>query len=168
MRLHRLRIVDTAAVREVDVTFGPGLNVLYGPNDLGKSTMADAIRLVLLLPHGSSHSESFVPWTGGGDPLIALTFQTDEQRFWRVTKRFGTSGMSLLEESRDGTDFDEIAKSRAVDGKLRELLRWGIPEPGGGGGSRSFPTSFLSTVLLSTQAEVTAVLKDSLGRDPDV
>jgi hypothetical protein len=168
MRLHRLRIVDTAAVREVDVAFGPGLNVLHGPNDLGKSTMADAIRLVLLLPHGSSHSESFVPWTGGGDPQVTLTFQTEEQRFWRVTKRFGTSGMSLLEESRDGKDFDEIAKSRGVDGKLRELLRWGIPEPGGAGGSRSFPTSFLATVLLSTQDAVGAVLKDSLGDDPDL
>lgn len=166
MKLHRLRIVDTAAVKEVDVAFGPGLNVLYGPNDLGKSTMADAIRLVLLLPHGSSHSESFVPWTGGCDPQVTLVFETEEQRIWRVTKRFGSSGMSLLEESRDGTQFDEAATGRRVDGKIRELLRWGIPEPGGAGGPRSFPTSFLATVLLSTQADVIAVLKDSLGRDP--
>ena len=76
--------------------------------------------------------------------------------------------MSLLEESRDGDSFDEIAKARGVDGKLRELLRWGIPEPGGAGGARSFPTSFLATVLLSTQAAVSAVLKDSLGGDPDL
>ena len=51
MRLHRLRVWNFGAVRDIDVEFGPGLNVLYGPNDLGKSTLVDAIRLVLLLPH---------------------------------------------------------------------------------------------------------------------
>jgi predicted ATP-dependent endonuclease of OLD family len=44
MRLHRLRIVSFAAIGNVDVEFGPGLNVLYGPNDLGKSTVVAAIR----------------------------------------------------------------------------------------------------------------------------
>ena len=39
--------------------------MLYGPNDLGKSTLADAIRLALLLPHTSTHIEDYVPWTGG-------------------------------------------------------------------------------------------------------
>lgn len=55
MRLHRLRIVSFAAIGNVDVEFGPGLNVLYGPNDLGKSTVVAAIRLGLLLPHTSTH-----------------------------------------------------------------------------------------------------------------
>ncbi len=47
-----------------------------------------------------------------------------------------------------------------MDGKLREILRWGIPEPGGAGRGRAeiFPRAFLATALLSTQAEVTAVL----------
>jgi predicted ATP-dependent endonuclease of OLD family len=44
MRLHRLRITSFAAIGNVDVEFGPGLNVLYGPNDLGKSTVVAAIR----------------------------------------------------------------------------------------------------------------------------
>jgi predicted ATP-dependent endonuclease of OLD family len=35
MRLRRLHIVSFAAIESVDVEFGPGLNVLYGPNDLG-------------------------------------------------------------------------------------------------------------------------------------
>ena len=54
MKIRRLVVTDFAAIREVDIEFGPGLNVLYGPNDLGKSTLADAIRLALLLPHTSS------------------------------------------------------------------------------------------------------------------
>jgi len=45
MRLHRLSINSFAAIGNIDIEFGRGLNVLYGPNDLGKSTVVAAIRL---------------------------------------------------------------------------------------------------------------------------
>jgi len=166
LRLHRLRVVDFAAIRDADIEFGPGLNVLYGPNDLGKSTLADAIRLALLLPHTSTHIEDYVPWTGGHDPVVEMTFETEPQRIWRVRKEFRKGGTALLQESKNGVDFDDVERARKVDGKLRDILRWGIPEPGGAGGSKGLPTSFLATVLLSTQSDVTAVLNDSLQGDP--
>jgi DNA repair exonuclease SbcCD ATPase subunit len=150
MKIRRLVVKDFAAIRESDIEFGPGLNVLYGPNDLGKSTLADAIRLALLLPHTSSHIEDYVPWAGGQNPRVELTFETEAQRIWRVKKEFRKGGASVLEESKNGVDFDEVERARKVDGRLRDLLRWGIPEPGGSGGSKGLPTSFLSTVLLST------------------
>src|SRR3954467_3511606 len=166
MKLHRLRVSNFAGVREADIEFGPGLNVLYGPNDLGKSTLADAIRLALLLPHASRHIEAYVPWAGGQNPIIELTFETEAQRIWRVRKEFRRGGSSVLEESKNGGDFDEVERARKVDGRLRDLLRWGIPEPGGSGGSKGLPTSFLATALLSTQSDVTAVLDGSLENDP--
>ncbi len=166
MKLHRLRVRSFAAIQDLDIAFGPGLNVLYGPNDLGKSTLADAIRLALLLPHSSNHYESFTPWSGGDDPYVELTFETEEQRIWRVRKQFGKrGGSSHLDESRNGRDFDEIERARGVDAKLREILRWGIPEPGGSGAGRGLPESFLATALLSTQAEVTNLLDCSLTSD---
>src|SRR6185295_13988712 len=165
MKILRLVVKDFAAIRETDIEFGPGLNVLYGPNDLGKSTLADAIRLALLLPHTSSDIEDYVPWAGGQNPRVELTFETEAQRIWRVKKEFRKGGASVLEESKNGVDFDEVERARKVDGRLRDLLRWGIPEPGGSGGSKGLPTSFLSTVLLSTQSDVTAVLSDSLQGD---
>ena len=61
-----------AAIGNVDIEFGPGLNVLYGPNDLGKSTVVAAIRLGLLLPHTSTHCDQYVGWTGGGDPIVEI------------------------------------------------------------------------------------------------
>ena len=127
----------------VDIEFGPGLNVLYGPNDLGKSTLVDAIRLGLLLPHTSTHCEQYVGWTGGDDPIVEMTFETEAQRIWRVRKQFGKGGSSLLQESRNGQDFDDVERGRKVDGKLREILRWGIPEPGGTGGSKGFQRASL-------------------------
>lgn len=165
MRLHKLRITSFAAIESVEVEFGPGLNVLYGPNDLGKSTVVAAIRLGLLLPHASTHSEQYVGWTGAGDPTVEMTFETEAQRIWRVRKQFGKAGSSVLHESRDGRDFDEVERGRKVDGRLREILRWGIPEPGGMGGTKGLPTSFLATALLSPQDDVGAVLRHSLQID---
>ena len=166
MRLHRLRITSFAAIGNVDVEFGPGLNVLYGPNDLGKSTVVAAIRLGLLLPHTSTHCEQYVGWTGADDPSVEMTFETEAQRIWRIRKQFGKSGSSLLQESRNGQDFDDVERGRKVDAKLREILRWGIPEPGGAGGAKGLPTSFLATALLSPQDDVSAVLHNSLQDDP--
>src|SRR5438128_457680 len=149
MRLHRLRVWNLGAVRDIDVEFGPGLNVLYGPNDLGKSTLVDAIRLVLLLPHTSSYCEQCVPWTGAFNPTIELTFETETQRIWRVKKEFGRTGFSLLQASRNGRDFEDVARARSVDAQLRQILQWGIAEPGGSGGAKGLPASFLCTALLS-------------------
>jgi hypothetical protein len=166
MKLHRLRVANFAGVREADIEFGHGLNVLYGPNDLGKSTLVDAIRLALLLPHGSTSCDQYIAWTGGRDPVVELTFETEQQRIWRVRKEFGRGGSSLLQESKNGRDFDDVERARKVDGRLREILRWGIPEPGGSGGSKGIPTSFLATALLSTQSDVAAMLRESLLDDP--
>lgn len=166
MKIRRLHVIDFGAIREADVEFGAGLNVLYGPNDLGKSTLADAIRLALLLPHTSSHIKDYVPWTGGQNPVVELTFETEAQRIWRVRKEFRKGGASILQESKNGVDFDEVERVRKVDAKLREILCWGIPEPGGAGGSKGLPSSFLATALLSTQADVTALLSHSLSDDP--
>jgi hypothetical protein len=167
MRLKKLYVKNFGAIESAEIEFGPGLNVLHGPNDLGKSTLVEAIRLGLLLPHGSTHGERFVAWGGGPEPEVEITFASEQQRIWRVAKKFGRNGASVLYESRDGVDFgDEAARGRAVDGRLRELLGWGIPEPGGRDGARGIPTSFLATALLSPQGDVGAVLKASLKDDP--
>jgi DNA repair exonuclease SbcCD ATPase subunit len=165
MRLHRLQIQSFAAIDNLDLEFGPGLNVFYGPNDLGKSTAVAAIRLGLLLPHNSTHYEPYIGWTTGEDPVVEITFETEAQRIWRVRKQFGKSGSSLLQESRDGRNFDDVERGRKVDGKLRQILCWGIAEPGGAGGAKGLPTSFLATVLLSPQDDVSAALESSLEVD---
>ena len=166
MRLHRLRAENFAGIREVEVELGPGLTVLYGPNELGKSTLVEAIRMALLLPHNSTYHEPYVGWTGGQDPVVEVTFESGPQRIWRVRKQFGRSGSSLLRESKNGRDFDDVERGRKVDARIREILPWGIPEPGGTGGGKGLPASFLVTALLPVQAEVSALLERSLQNDP--
>lgn len=167
MRLVKLVVHRFQCIREAEIEFGPGLNVLFGPNDLGKSSLAWAIRAVLLLQHNSTHHERFVSWYEPAEPRVSLTFADAQNRYWRVTKTFGGSaGRSLLEASKDGRTFSAEANGRQVDEKLRALLGWGLAAAGGG--TRTFPDSFLAQVLISEQDNVRKVLfETSLDKDPD-
>ena len=171
MRLIRLQVEAFGPIHQAAVELGPGLNVLYGHNDLGKSYLAQAIRAALLLPHTSTAHQQFVRWGTDDTPRVVLVFQTGGGAYWRVSKAFGkTAGAAAtLERSAGGDQWAMEAKGRGVDGRLRSLLEWGIPEPGGKGKRlpRGLPRSFLTHVLLAEQEEVGSVFDQSLGDDPD-
>jgi len=169
MRFSRLVVESVRGIASAEVTFGPGLNVLYGPNDLGKSTLAAALRAALLLPVHSSEGAGLVTWDRDEPARVELTLLDDEERIWRVCKTFGDGPRASAEwaYSKDGSSFATDAKGREVDGKLRALLRWGIPSPGGKGSPHGLPESFLAKVLLAEQTEVDDILARSLAADRD-
>ena len=169
MRLLGVDVEHFACIRAASLELGPGLNVLFGPNDLGKSTLARAIRAALLIPHTSSFAQAFVAWDDDQMPSVKVTLQLPEGRVWRIEKRFGTSGgSSLLRESTDGHTFSSPYKrAREVDEELRTQLGWGIACPATRGAPRGLPTSFLATVLLGEQGDVAAVLRQTLEGDSD-
>lgn len=172
MRLTTLDVADFGCVRQARLELGPGLNVLFGPNDLGKSSLADAVRAALLLPPTSVEHREFVPWGAEEkSPEVTLAFQLGgpgpaDGKSWSVTKTFGPRGTAILRSARDGQPFQEEERKK-VDARLRELLAWGVPAPGGKGAPRGAPGSFLTAVLLARQADVAAVLGTSLTDDPD-
>jgi hypothetical protein len=168
VRFLRLEVQCYRAVDRAEVDFGPGLNVLYGPNDLGKTTLASAMRAALLLPAESSAHQAFVAWHGADSPRVRLSFERHGS-VWRVSKSFGHGSLASarLESSQDGSSFRDEERGRAVDRRLRELLSWGIDAPGGKGGARGLPESFLSHVLLASQASVSQILERTLGADRD-
>ena len=169
MWIRQISVRHFAGIRSARVSLEHGLNVLYGPNEIGKSTLVAAMRAALLLQHGATTAGDFADWHTDQPPQVKLTFETEPQRIWRVRKSFGTrpDGSSYLEFSRDGKTFTQEAKGREVDGRIRELLRWGLPAPGGRGGTRGFSESFLTTTLLADQRAVAAVLDSSLADDTD-
>ena len=169
MWIRELSVRHFAGIRSADVELDQGLNVLYGPNELGKSTLVRAIRAALLLQDSATAASDFVDWHTDHPPQVSLTLETEPQRIWRIRKSFGrgAEGSSYLEFSRDGATFTQEAKGREVDGRIRELLRWGLPAPGGKGRRKGFSESFLSTTLLADQDDVTAVLRSGLDDDSD-
>ena len=167
MKLLSLKVEHFRCVRQAALEFGPGLNVLHGPNDLGKSSLAAAIRAVLLLQASSREHEEFVNWNGTGVPYVELAFESEPQRIWRVRKTFGSAAQSFLDESRDGVDFHVEAKGRDVDGRLSDILQWGLAPPGGKGRPKGLPMTFLSTALLAEQDRVAAIFDQALSKDSD-
>jgi hypothetical protein len=169
VRLVRISVENFRAVRKTAIDFAPGLNVLHGPNDLGKSTVGMAIRAALLTPPGSSEAEGYASWFTAENPRVELTFANNEEHYWKVKKTFGTSSSSSAEllYSKDGETFTPDSKGRQLEEKLRTMLAWGIPAPGGKGAPRGAPDSFLATALLGAQADVGSILEASVAEDPD-
>ena len=171
MKLWSLSVEHFRGIRKARLEFGAGLNVLHGPNDLGKSSLAAAIRAALLLQVSSKEGEEFLNWLGSGDPQVELIFESEPQRIWRIRKTFGNHPQAFLDESRDGVDFHVEARSREVDGRLSEILRWGLTPPGGKTGGKGrpkgMPVTFLSSALLAEQDQVAAIFAQALSADSD-
>jgi hypothetical protein len=164
MEFVSLELENFGCVARAALAFKPGLNVLYGSNEVGKSSIARAIRFALLLPASSSAAEPWIPWVGSGDPTVSLAFRKTATEYYRVKKVFGTTTASL-ERSSDGVGWSSLARAREVEAQLRGLLQWGIPEPGGAKAPKGLPESFLASALLADQDAVTGIFDQDLDAD---
>ena len=170
MRLLSLEVEHFRAIRSARLLFGPGLNVVHGPNDRGKSTLTEAIRAVLLVAPGSAEARTFATWNAaaGQFPRVLITLEC-QGATWRLEKVFaqGTRAKASLDKSIDGgTRYQPHAQGRDVEGQLRDLLQWGLAAPGGRGATHRTET-FLTTALLGKQGEVSAIFEASLKGDQD-
>jgi len=170
VRLLSLEVEHFRAIRSARLLFGPGLNVVHGPNDRGKSTLTEALRAVLLVAPGSAEARTFATWNAavGQFPRVSITLEC-QGATWRLEKVFaqGSRAKASLDKSTDGgTRYQPYAQGRDVEGKLRDLLQWGLAVPGGRGATHRTET-FLTTALLGKQGEVGAIFEASLKGDQD-
>ena len=105
MIITRLRLASFRRHRTLDVKLGPGLNVVRGANEAGKSTVQRAIEMALFRRPTFSGNEldATRPWQDPtAEPVIDLEF-TDEGRSGTIHKVFaggkGTVAMTLGEEA---------------------------------------------------------------------
>lgn len=90
MRLQRIHLKQIRRFRTSLVIdqLEPGINVLAGPNESGKSTIVRALRAAFFERHRSSSATTLQPWNdSSAAPGIELTFEW-EQSHWRLTKQF--------------------------------------------------------------------------------
>ena len=168
MKFVRLRVKHVRGIKSAEVDFGPGLNVLFGPNDIGKSSLVAAVRAALLLQSTSAEGQkTLTPWRGDFTPEVDLTFAREPGKLYRVHKAFGagTRTGARLESSRDGIHFDQEATARQVEDKLRNILEWGIPSPGGKTRQHGLPRTLPAQALLGEQVDVQGILCASLDED---
>lgn len=112
---------------------GNGLSVLAAPNEFGKSTIFEAVRLLLHEKHNTTKQavQAFVPLSHAVGPKIELDIEYDGRDF-RITKQFIKSSMAQIVDLTTGEVIER-------DGKADEWISEMIGANDGGKG----PTGLL-------------------------
>lgn len=103
MRLISLTIRNYRIHREITVDFDSSRNLIGGPNETGKSTLAEAIHRALFMRYkaGGDLQKSMVSDMHSGHPEVKLTFEAAGDT-WTIEKLFAgsTKGTARLTSSR--------------------------------------------------------------------
>jgi DNA repair exonuclease SbcCD ATPase subunit len=111
VRITRLQIRNLRRHADLDLTLAPGLTVIRGPNESGKTTIQRALELALTrrVTSGSADIDGMRSWAAGEDdrPWVRLEFEQDiDDRVvsGSLEKSFrGARGTVLLEEGGHST-----------------------------------------------------------------
>ncbi|MCX5907982.1 MAG: SMC family ATPase [Deltaproteobacteria bacterium] len=130
--------------------FAEGLNVISGPNGIGKSTLFEALRRALMDSTAVTGQEviALQPWGRALAPRVTVSFSHGGVEY-RLTKQFLEGAFSRLERKETG-DFRPLAEGRQADEQVRELL---TRNPPGRGLSQSRNWG-LAQVLWAPQGEL--------------
>lgn len=101
MRLLSARVRDYRRHRDLPISFDPRFTVIAGPNQSGKSTLAEALHRALFLPVKTGgdllkgmQSDPFL-----AEPEVEISFEAAGER-WELRKRFaGARGSASLRDS---------------------------------------------------------------------
>ena len=155
-----------------------GLNVVVGPNEMGKSTLLDALRAVLFEKY-SSRAQPIMALQNDRNqaaPVVELAIELDDG-LYRVTKRFikkpyarlsCPDGRNLEGDTAEDTlrgllDFHEPGKTGA---KPETLGMWNVlwVQQGRSFGALDLPDSARSSLHSALESEVGTVLGGRRGR----
>jgi DNA repair exonuclease SbcCD ATPase subunit len=109
--------------RDTDVDLDDRLVLIHGPNESGKSTLAEAIHCALFLKaKGSTACHEAMASNHGGTPEVEVTFEARGARH-TVKKTFGKNGDTVLESEGQatlkGSEAEEcLASLLGVDGAV--------------------------------------------------
>ncbi len=128
MRITRLQVRDVRRYRDLDIALAPGLTIVRGPNEAGKSTIQRALELAFTRKATSTQAdlEALRPWDATDDarPVVSLEFSHDDEdgaHTGRLEKAFrGAKGTVRLE-----LDGEVISDPALADERLATLT--GIP-----------------------------------------
>ena len=158
---------------------GDGLNLVVGPNELGKSTLLDALRAVLFERY-SSRARPIMELQNdrsGAAPVVELVFEVNGSEY-TLTKRFAKSPFARL-QCPDGT----LLEADAAENELRNLLgfaeagnrgatsetlgMWGVlwVRQGQSFGRPDLPDSALASLSAGLESEVGTVLGGRRGKE---
>ncbi|MEQ1652914.1 MAG: AAA family ATPase, partial [Hyphomicrobium sp.] len=109
------RFSDPVAIED----FTDGINVLAGPNEMGKSTFFHALESAFVVRHKVSGNvlDAMRPFAGG-EPLVEADFTVDGNR-WRIRKQFGRGNAAILMDIAAGR---VVARNAEAEDQLGRLI----------------------------------------------
>ncbi|MBW6508444.1 MAG: SMC family ATPase [Desulfuromonadales bacterium] len=125
MQILSIQLKNIKSHRDTELHFSPGINVLSGPNGVGKSTIFEAIGYALFGVDAQSfvgNVDRFVT-IGARRGEIAVVFQLAEDGRYRVSRSVGTASKWLLAKEVGGDfEVEEHKDSKETEGRIKELL----------------------------------------------
>ena len=120
MKFVRLYIENFKCFREFDLLFNPGLNLIYGPNESGKTTLFQALVLSLFGPHstrekhfGDLDRDDFVTLGSNRKPVLKVTYETGKESV-TVVRDFSESKV-LIGSGDNQKSFDRMGIKSAKE-----------------------------------------------------
>ena len=116
MKLHSIKINNYRIHREFEAAFDPSLTLVGGPNESGKSTLAEAAfnALFMKAKRGGADREKMIS-ISGGTPAVELVFEASGQTY-TVRKTFrGPQGTVALSASGGGNWNGDAAEEKLLE-----------------------------------------------------
>ena len=127
MRLLSARIQHYRIHEDLRVDLDADLVLLHGPNESGKSTLAEALHHALFLAaKGAGQTHQRLQSLRGGTPEVELTFEAGG-RHHTVRKRFASNGTTVLE-----SEGQTALQGSAAEEALAQILQVGEAASGRG------------------------------------
>ena len=125
MQILSIHLKNIKSHRDTRLDFAAGINVLSGPNGVGKSTVFEAIGYALFGVDARdfvTNVERFLS-IGAKRGEVAVVFCVDDGSTWRVTRTVGGGVKWLLaRQLEDDFEVEEHANIRETEARLAELL----------------------------------------------
>lgn len=125
MQILSILLNNIKSHRDTELTFSPGINVLSGPNGVGKSTIFEAIGYAMFGVDAQSfvgNVDRFVT-IGAKRGEIAVVFEVADGERFKVSRTVGTPSKWLLAKESGGEfEVEEHRDGKETEARLKELL----------------------------------------------
>ncbi len=145
MQILSIHLKNIKSHRDTELNFSPGINVLSGPNGVGKSTIFEAIGYAMFGVDAQSfvgNVERFIT-IGAKRGEIAVVFQLADEERYRVSRTVGTPSKWLLAKEVGGEfEVEEHKDSQGDRGAPERVARprqWPLARRTVRTGDRPFP-----------------------------
>ncbi|ACM21524.1 DNA repair exonuclease SbcCD, C subunit, putative [Geotalea daltonii FRC-32] len=125
MQILSIHLKNIKSHRDSEIHFSPGINVLSGPNGIGKSTIFEAIGYAMFGVDARdfvSNVDRFLT-IGAKRGEIAVVFTADDGETYRVSRTVGTpANWRLAKETGGGFEIEDHANIEETEARIKELL----------------------------------------------